>query len=82
MSQEHGSYLGFSILRNLNLLYEIRPNSYSFSVFGTGISDNQTSIAILLADQLYKSVDCHETVWILDALETWLDDYGNLFLKG
>lgn len=77
MTLEHGSYLASSILRNLKLLKEIRTLSFSFSAFGTGISDHETSIAILLANLLYKTVDINELVWIYQALETWLDDYGN-----
>jgi hypothetical protein len=77
MSKEQGESLLNSILANLKLLKEIRTLSFSFSPFGTGISDHQTSLAILLADQLYKTVNLHETTWIYEALETWLDDYGN-----
>jgi hypothetical protein len=77
MSHEQGEYMLNSILRNLKLLKEIRTLSFSFSPFGTGISDHQTSLAILLADQLYKTVNVHEITWIYETLETWLDDYGN-----
>jgi hypothetical protein len=76
MSQEHASFLTNLILKNISLLKGIRTLAFNSSVFGTGVADHETSISILVGNLLYKTVDINEIVWIYQAVETWLDEYG------
>ena len=76
MSQENASFLTNLILKNISLLNGIRTLAFNSSVFGTGVADHETSIAILVGNLLHKTVDINEIVWIYQVVETWLDEYG------